>query len=46
MTDKTSTGQTSYQGRGSNSGIVFDRGCGNTYGRDQGRIFNPTKLKV
>ena len=46
MADKTSTGWTSYQRRGINSGRGFRRGWGNTYGRGQGRGFIPTKPKV
>ena len=46
MVDKTSTGQTRDQGRRSNSGRGFGRGCGNLYSRGQGFGFNPTKLKV
>ena len=45
MVDKTSTDQTSYQGRGSNLGRWFGIGHGNTYGRGWGRRFNPTKPK-
>ena len=46
MEDKTPTGQTSYQGRGSNLERRFSRGCGDFYGRDWGCEFNPTKPKV
>ena len=45
MADKTSTGQTSYQGRGGNYGRGFDRGRENLYGRGQGSGFNMTKQK-
>ena len=46
MADKTSTGQTIYQGRVSNSRKGFGRGRGNSYGRGQGCGFNTTKPKV
>ena len=46
MADKKSTGQTSYQVSGSNSGRGFGRGRVNSYGRVQGRGLNPTKPKV
>ena len=46
MTDKTSTGQTSYQGCGSDFGRGLGRGSGNVYGRGWGCGFNPTKLEV
>ena len=46
MADKTSTGRTSYQERGSNYGRGFGRVLGHLYGRGQGCELNPTKPKV
>ena len=46
MADKISTVRTSYQGRGSNYGRGFGRGCDNLYGKGRGRGFNPTKPRV
>ena len=43
MADKSSTGRTSYQGRGSNPKRGFGRCRGNLYGRGRGRGFNLTK---
>ena len=46
MEDKISGGQTSYQGRDSNSGRGFVIGSVSSYGRGKGCGFNPTKPKV
>ena len=46
MENKTSTGLTSYQVHGINSGRGFVRGHGNAYGRGLYHGFNPTKPKV
>ena len=46
MADKTWTGRTSHQGRGSNYGRGLFRDGGNVYGRGLGCIINTTKPKV
>ena len=46
MSDKTSRGRTSFQGRGGNSGRGFGKVRGNLYSRGWCRGFNLTKPKV
>ena len=46
MTNITSGGPTSYQERVSNTGRIFFRSSGNSYGRFRGRGFNLKKPKV